>query len=256
MGEFLLRIKEIFDPETIQAISGPTSLYGGFLIGLVWGIVLQKSRVCKYDVVSSLFRFQDFTVFRVGSVVIMAGMVLIYLFKDLDIIQLYVPKTVMLPQILGGLLFGSGIAIMGYCPGTAAVAIGEGALDGIPAIAGMISGAVIYAEFFHDRWKDTFLTIGDIGRVTFADLLGVNHWLVIIPIVIMTLMVFISSTMFDWFLNLAGKMLNYFSEVTDGVEKTVSNSSRDVSSYFDGIRGAIDKVKSFIGNITNSGKER
>lgn len=255
MTEFIARLKELYDPFTLESISGPDSLYGGFIIGLIWGIVLQKSRVCKYDVVSSLFRFQDLTVFRVGSVVMMVSMVLIFLLKDLGILQLYVPGTVMLPQLLGGLLFGAGIAIMGYCPGTAAVAAGEGVMDAIPSVAGMIAGAVLYAEFFHDKWQDNFLTIGDIGRVTFADLLGVNHWLVIIPLVIMTLMVFIGSTMLDWFLGIAGRMLNYFDDVGVSLEKTVDYSSKGVSGYFSGFGSAANKVKSFFVKKTDEDKD-
>jgi hypothetical protein len=246
LSELILRAKQTFDPETIQSFKGPVSLYGGFIIGIIWGVVLSKSRVCKYDVVTSLFRFRDFTVFRVGSVVLVAGMVLIYIFKDLNVISLYIPKTVILPQILGGLLFGAGIAIMGYCPGTAAVAVGEGVLDGIPAIGGMIMGSIVYAEFFHDKWKDTFLKIGDIGRVTFADLLGVNHWFIIIPLVLMILMFDISSTMFDWFLGLFGRTLNYFDEVFLGLEETAASSSRDISSYWNRFRGVIATMKSSI----------
>ncbi len=247
-SELVLRAKNTFDPETIKSIAGPASLYGGFLVGLIWGVVLSKSRVCKYDVVTSLFRFRDFTVFRVGSVVLMAGMIFIYFFKDLNVIELAIPKTVILPQLLGGLLFGAGIAIMGYCPGTATVAVGEGVLDGIPAIGGMIAGSIVYAEFFNDKWKDTFLKIGDLGRVTFADLLGVNHWLIIIPLVIMMLMFNISSTMFDWFLGLFGRSLNYLDEVFVGLEETAATSTRDVSSYFSRFNNAFSKLK-------NSGKK-
>ncbi len=243
LTELIVRAKSVFDPETIQGFTGPASLYGGLLVGLLWGIVLSKSRVCKFEVVTSLFRFRDFTVFRVGSVVLIAGMLLIYFFKDLNVISLYVPKTVILPQLLGGLLFGAGIAIMGYCPGTAAVAIGEGVLDGIPAIGGMITGSVVYAEFFHDRWKDTFLKIGDLGRVTFADLLGVNHWFIIVPLVLMLLMFNISSTMFDWFLGLFGRGLNSLDELFSGLDEKAAIGSREVSSYFGRMGDAFSKLK-------------
>ncbi len=254
MVDFLARLKELYDPASLEAIKGADSLYGGLIIGILWGIVLQKSKAGKYDIVSSMFRLQDFTVFRVGSVLMITGYISLWLFKDLGIIQLYVPKTVMLPQLLGGLLFGAGIAIMGYCPGTAAVAVGEGMLDGIPAIAGMITGGVIYAEFFHDRWQDNFLKIGDIGRVTFEDLLGVNHWFIIVPLVLMTLMFWLGSTMMDWFFLLAGRMLNYFDEFTVSLEKSVEESSSGLSSYFSSVRSMADRMKKMSGNMLSSMK--
>ncbi len=198
MEDFLMRITEIFDPETIAEITGPFSLYGGFIIGLVWGIVLQKGRMCKYDVVSGLFRLQDFTVFRLGTSLFIAATVFIYLFKDLGVVELHVPATKILPQILGGLLFGAAIAILGYCPGTAAGALGEGTLDAIPGIVGMITGAVIYAEFFNDKWNDTLMQVGNLGRITIPDILGVNHWYIIVPFVIMLTMFLVGTTMMDW----------------------------------------------------------
>ncbi len=248
MEAFLSRFKDIFDPETIEAFRGPASLYGGFFVGFLWGIVMQKGRVCKYDVVSSLFRFQDFTIFRVGTWVILSGMLLIFTFKDLGLAELYVPKTVVLPQLLGGLLFGAAVAIMGYCPGTAAVALGEGSLDAIPSIAGMIAGSVIYAEFFYDMWQDTFLKIGDMGRVTFYELLHVNHWLVIVPVALMFLMGSIGFTMFDWFLQLGGRLLNYYDEVTASFEKIVSDSSTRIPPL-------LTKIKRFMKDMGDSIKK-
>jgi hypothetical protein len=255
MEEFLSRLKDIFDPATIEAVKGPASLYGGFIVGLIWGIVMQKGRVCKYDVVSSLFRFQDFTIFRVGTWVIISGMLLIFIAKDLGLAELYVPKTVLLPQMLGGILFGAAVAIMGYCPGTAAVALGEGSLDAIPSIAGMIAGSVIYAEFFHDRWQDTLLKIGDIGRVTFYDLLWVNHWFIIVPVVIVFIMGSIGSTMFDWFLQLAGRILNYYDEATVGLEKIASEGSTGLSSYYKEIQETVGKIKRFVKYLSDKAKE-
>ncbi len=221
MEDFLFRITEIFDPETIEEIGGPYSLYGGFIVGLIFGIVIQKGRMCKYDVVSGLFRLQDFTIFRVGTPLILAGMVLIYLFKDIGAVELHVPATKVLPQIVGGLLFGAAIAILGYCPGTAAGALGEGSLDAIPGILGMITGAVIYAEFFHDKWQDTFLQIGNLGRITLPDVLGVNHWFIIIPFALMLTMFLIGTTMMDWLLILFRRLLNYFMDFTDALEDKV-----------------------------------
>jgi len=240
--EFLSRLVEIYDEETIESVVGPMSLYGGFLVGLIWGVVLQKGRLCDYNVVSGLFRLQDFTVWRLGTPLLMTSMVLLYFFKDMGVIELAIPKTVILPQILGGLLFGAGIAILGYCPGTAAGAIGEGMLDAIPAIIGMITGSVIYAEFFFERWQDNFLTIGDLGRVTFPDLLGVNHWYVIVPFILMGTLFLLSTTMFDWFLMLFGRMLNYFDDMTQGIEKQLSSTSETVSCYYNNALTAMKKL--------------
>ncbi len=216
---FIERLTDVFDPTMLEYVKGSDSLYGGLIVGLVFGIVLQKGRMCKYDVVSGLFRLQDFTVFRLGTPMLMVGMVFIYLYKDLGVIELVIPKTVVIPQVVGGLLFGAAIAILGYCPGTAAGAIGEGMLDAIPGILGMITGSVIFAEFFYSDWANTFLKVGYIGPITFPDLLGVNHWFVIILFLMMTSMFLIMVTMWDWMVVLFKKSLNYFMDFTDSLEE-------------------------------------
>ncbi|KWT76853.1 YeeE/YedE thiosulfate transporter family protein [Candidatus Magnetominusculus xianensis] len=225
-NEFLGRLAQTFDASTIEAVKGPTSLYGGLILGLLFGIVLQKARLCKYDIVSGLFRLQDFTVFRVGTPILMVSVVLIFIFKDTGVFELHVPKTVIVPQIIGGLLFGAGIAIMGYCPGTAAGALGEGSLDAIPSILGMISGAVLYAEFFHDSWENTFLKWGAVGGKTFFEILNINHWYLIVLFLLMLTMFLIATTMFDIFIVFLRRTFNLFMELTDALEEKVPPATK------------------------------
>ncbi len=211
MEEIFLRIQETFDPYTIETLTGPFSLYGGFIVGTLLGIVLQKGRLCKYDVISGLFRMQDFTFFRVGTPLLITAMVLIYLFRDFGLVSLYVPKTVLPAQIIGGIMFGAGLAIAGYCPAIAMGALGEGALDAIPTIIGMIGGSILYAEFFHGTWKDDIIQYIDLGRVTFPDLFLIfNHWFFIFAFAFMCTMFLIGISMYDSFLNYSLKFLGVF----------------------------------------------
>jgi hypothetical protein len=219
MEEYLSRLVGTFDPSTLESVSGPMSLYGGLILGLLFGVVLQKGRFCKYDVVSGLFRLQDFTMFRAGAPIIVASMLGIFFLKDMGLIELHIPKAVVVPQIIGGLLFGAAIAIMGYCPGTAAGALGEGSLDGIPSILGIIVGSTIYAEFFHDDWSKSFLKLGELGRSNVADMLDISHWYVIVLFVMMAVMFVIMMTMIDWGLIFLRRTFNMFVDVTDTIEE-------------------------------------
>lgn len=242
MEDFIARLSKIIDPNTLSSASG-SSLLAGLLIGITWGLVLQKGRLCKYDVVSGLFRLQDFTVFRLGAPMLLFSTVLIFFFLDLGMLDLAIPKTVIVPQIVGGLLFGAGIAILGYCPGTAMGALGEGSLDAIPGLLGMIVGAVIFAELFYDPWSTTFLTYGDIGRITFYDMFNVNHWYVIIPFAIMLLMFMIGVTMMDWFMIFFKKSLNYFLDVTDALEDKVPTIKKEFEATTEKAKSEWKKYK-------------
>jgi hypothetical protein len=68
--------------------------------------------------------------------------------------------------------------LLGYCPGTSIGAVGEGRLDALWGVAGMLAGAGIYAEFYPWAQKN-LLNLGNYGKITLPELFGVNHWIVI-----------------------------------------------------------------------------
>jgi len=75
-------------------------------------------------------------------------------------------------NIIGGLLFGASIALMGYCPGTDAVALGQGSWEALFGMAGLIAGSWMFAKL--SGWtKRTVESWGDFGKVLFPDLLSV-----------------------------------------------------------------------------------
>ncbi|MBF0539164.1 MAG: YeeE/YedE family protein [Nitrospirae bacterium] len=195
------RLRDTFDPSMLDSLYGASSLWGGLLLGTLLGIILQKGRLCKYSVVSGMFRMQDFTFFRVGTPLLMIAMVLVYFLKDAGEVELYLPRTVILAQLLGGVLFGAGLAISGYCPAIAAGALGEGALDALPTMAGFVAGGIIYAEVYNESLFDRLISYIDLGRVTFQDIFLVfNHWFFIMGFVIMCVMFLIGISMYDEFL--------------------------------------------------------
>ncbi|MBF0566350.1 MAG: YeeE/YedE family protein [Nitrospirae bacterium] len=201
MHDILIRLRDTFDPSTIGYFFGPDSLYGGFIIGAFLGIVLQKGKMCKYGCVSGMFRLWDFTFFRVGTPLLMAGMILIYFFRDAGAINLYLPHTVVLAQLVGGIIFGAGLAISGYCPAIAAGALGEGALDSLPTMAGFVAGSIAYAELFDGSRIDKLFGYTGLGRVSFPDIFLVfNHWFFILAFVVMCAFFLMGITFYDEFL--------------------------------------------------------
>ena len=61
---------------------------------------------------------------------------------------------------------------MGYCPGTAAVALGQGSWDALFGMAGLIAGSWVFAEL--SGWiQRTVEPWGDLGKVLLPDLLHV-----------------------------------------------------------------------------------
>ena len=150
----------------------------GLLTGVLFGYLLQRGQVLRYDVQLGALRLKDMTIVKFMLAHIMVAMVGLYLLNDLGLVKLSLKATVVGANAIGGLVFGLGWGLVGYCPGTSLGAVGEGRLDALAAIAGMLVGAAIFARAY-DGLLPTVYTWGNYGKITLASVLGVSHWLVI-----------------------------------------------------------------------------
>lgn len=164
-------------------------LFYGLITGLLFGFLLQKGRVLRYDKQLSALLLKDMTIVKFMLTSVIVAMVGTYLLVDLGLAKLSIKATILGANIIGGIIFGLGWGLLGYCPGTSAGALGEGRWDALWGIAGMLAGAAIYAEAF-PAMKATVLTWGNLGKLTLPQVLGVNHWLVIVPVVAGALLLF------------------------------------------------------------------
>jgi hypothetical protein len=154
------------------------SLITGLVTGIIFGILLQKAQVLKYDKQVGALRFLDMTIFKFMLTAVVVGAIGIYLLKDLGVIALKLKATSIGAQVIGGLCFGVGWGILGYCPGTAGGALGEGRLDGLWGILGMLCGAVVFAAVY-PVLEAGILSIGAFGKITLPGVTGTNHWIII-----------------------------------------------------------------------------
>ena len=161
----------------------------GLISGIIFGIFLQKAQVLRYDKQIGAMRFIDMTIFKFMLSSIIVSAIGLYLLKDLGLIKLSVKGTSIGAQLVGGSLFGIGWGLLGYCPGTAVGAVGEGRLDALWGILGMLCGAALYAETY-PFMKAKIITLGNYGKITLPQALGVSHWLVITVFAIIVLAMF------------------------------------------------------------------
>lgn len=151
----------------------------GAVTGILFGFCMQKAQVIRYDRQLGALRFKDMTIVKFMLTTILVAMVGIYLLLDFGLIKLSIKPLILGGNVLGGLIFGIGWGIVGYCPATAMGALGEGRYDAAFGLLGMILGAGIYAEVY-PLIKETVLTWGSFGKITLPAALGINHWIVII----------------------------------------------------------------------------
>jgi uncharacterized membrane protein YedE/YeeE len=167
-------------------------LMSGFGLGLLFGIALHRSGVTNPDVIFEQLLLRDMTVVKVMMSAVVVGGLGIYVMHRLGMVQLHIREAAVGSTVIGGLIFGVGFALLGYCPGTAVAAVGEGRLDALfGGIIGMLSGAFIYAMVY-PRAKP-LLAIRSMGKKTLWQLVGLP------PLATMALVSAAIILMFWWF---------------------------------------------------------
>jgi len=171
--------------------ASPKLLLLGAITGFVFGFLLQKAHVSRFDVIVNQFLLKDFTVVKVILSAVVVGGVGIYLFQSLGLIEgLHIKSATLLANAIGGGIFALGMVLLGYCPGTGVAALGDGAKDAGYGVLGMLFGSALYAES-HDFFSTTILRVGDLGKVTLPTLTGLSPWYLIGLLVVAVLAVFV-----------------------------------------------------------------
>jgi uncharacterized membrane protein YedE/YeeE len=175
--EILRMLKTLHKKKGVQLVLG-------LLMGIVFGFLLQKGGATKYDVIIGQLLLTDFTVVKIMLSAVVTGMIGVYLLRGLGMAQVHPKPGSLGSTVIGGLIFGIGFGLLGYCPGTMAGAAGQGSLDALfGGIAGMLIGAGIFSGM-SSKLERSILNKGYFGELTLPQLLKKNHWWVIIPVAI------------------------------------------------------------------------
>lgn len=161
----------------------------GLVSGIIFGFLLQKGGVTQYSVIIGQLLLTDFTVVKVMLSAVLVGMIGIYAMKGAGLVNLHCRKGSLGATVIGGLIFGAGFALLGYCPGTAAGAVGTGAMDAAVGMAGIALGAGIFARAYPvlDR---TFLNRGVFPADTIPELTGIRPGIIIVIVAILIIGLF------------------------------------------------------------------
>jgi len=157
----------------------------GLVMGVVFGFLLHKGGVTKYDIIIGQLLLKDFTVVKIMLSAVLVGMIGVHTLGSIGLAKLHPKPGSIGTSVLGGLIFGIGFGILGYCPGTVAAAVGTGALDALfGGVVGILLGAWIFAVTY-PKLHGTILNKMDFGELTLPQLFKVNRWVVVIPVAIL-----------------------------------------------------------------------
>ena len=153
----------------------------GVLTGIVFGFLLHKGGATRYDVIIGQLLLTDFTVVKIMLSAVVTGMIGVHALKSMGLVRLHVKPGSFGSSVIGGLIFGVGFGMLGYCPGTVAGAIGQGSLDALfGGFVGILTGAWLFAAMYPRLTR--ILNKGYFGETTLPELLRVNAWTIIVPL--------------------------------------------------------------------------
>jgi hypothetical protein len=181
-----------------DALGAQGTLLAAPIIGLAFGWFLERGGLGNAPKLAAQFYLTDLTVFKVMfSALITAMLGAFWLDRAglLDLSRVALPETFVLPQALGGALFGAGFLVAGLCPGTSCVAAACGRMDGLGVIGGMLAGVLVFNGVYH--WIERFYLSTSLGAVTFSDLMGISRGIGVALVTAMALGGFVLAGYFE-----------------------------------------------------------
>ncbi|MEQ1773517.1 MAG: YeeE/YedE thiosulfate transporter family protein [Burkholderiales bacterium] len=171
-------------------ITGTSALILAVIFGFAFGWLLHRGRVADYNTIVRQFLFKDFTVLKVMLTAIIVGGIGVFILVQLGYAKFHIKPADLLAITLGAGLFGIGMVLYGYCPGTALAAIGAGSVHAFVGAFGMILGGILYALSF-DWVSQAILPVWAMGKVQLHQLIGVSAPVVFIGLGLLVIWFFV-----------------------------------------------------------------
>jgi uncharacterized membrane protein YedE/YeeE len=169
------------------------------VLGVCFGFALNKAGLTRYTKIVNQFRLTDMSVLKFMMTALVVTMLGLYPLRAMGIITFpTVPETYIVGNLVGGLIFGVGMALAGFCPGTAVAGAGEGKWDYIvPGLLGFLTGAVIFG-LTYSSIMPTIKSIANYGSVVIPDLWHINPYLAVFVFALMALALFYAIDRLGW----------------------------------------------------------
>ncbi len=150
------------------------------ILGFIFGAILQYARLNKFNTISGMAILKDYTVAKAIAVAIGVGMILINTEIALGWATYHIKPFMLVGVMSGGLIFGAGMAILGYCPGTMAISLGEGSIDALLGIIGGLTGGLVYTLVLPNIASLRGPDLGKISLFSLVDNQGVLFFIILI----------------------------------------------------------------------------
>ncbi len=181
--DFASRMAQMFENVIHQ---GHGSLVLVFLIGVIFGGIIQYTRVDKFEKIAGFAMLKDTIVPKMLFLTVGLASIGLYFMIEAGWAHYHVKPIMWGGLIIGGTLFGISMAIFGKCPGTGPVSIAEGRIDVLVGAIGGLLGGLVFTLYYDDIFKPI---MGEsAGKTTLPELFpGHEHMVVLIFGIVVTL---------------------------------------------------------------------
>ena len=145
----------------------------GLLVGIAMGFLIQRVRASSPAMILQNLRLENLIIIKFMATTIAVGMIAVYTLNVFvpDALHFDIKPTYLVGVALGGLIFGVGFGLGGYCPGTCVVGIGEGRKDAWFALFGGVVGALVFTLVYTTAIRP-IVELMDYGKITVQDLVN------------------------------------------------------------------------------------
>jgi hypothetical protein len=155
-------------------------LITGFLIGCAFGAILYLGGASSYRRILGTLLLKDMWIIKLMATAIGVGTLGVYLLDFNGLANMSIKPAYVWGVALGGIIFGIGWAVSGYCPGTCVVGSSEGKKDAMFTVLGAFVGAFVFSLTF-PYIESGLIAKANFGKITFESLLGINGIYLAIP---------------------------------------------------------------------------
>lgn len=166
-------MESIFPLYTTGLLSSEMNFILALFIGIAFGFILERGGFGTAAHIAPVFYFRDLMVPKVMvSAIVTASTLLLLgtLFGYIDFSQVFIPTTYVWAYLAGGVIFGLGMVMSGWCPGTAVVGIASGKIDAIVFALGLFVGMYFYFDIY--AYIADFANAANLGKFTIHKLIG------------------------------------------------------------------------------------
>jgi hypothetical protein len=173
------------------ALGSPAAHLLAGLLGIAFGFWLERAGFGSSRRLTGVFYFRDMAVIQVmftAIVTAVLGLRTLVVLGMADVSAIHRMETFLWPQAVGGLVFGVGFVVGGWCPGTALVGLASGKVDAAVFLLGSIVGSLGFAA----AWPalEGFMGSGAMGVATLPETLGIPPGVTALLLVLVALGMF------------------------------------------------------------------